>query len=631
MIATVWHGQSASRALPTAGHWQRTASATRRIALPAFPGCLLVCLLAGTAPAADTWQTRLYLAGTETWHARIPVDLANHSAEPLEGYPAAVTIGQAPGQIDLVRQPARELRVCDRAGTELLFDLRAPDGRRVDDQPIPLGATLTLPVTAAAGETQRLYLYFEHPATWPVPECLEGGAGLVDLGFEVDGEWRHTAVDARHRLARVATAPHTGQSCMRCEVDAGAESRWTTAHQTGIAMRPGRRYRVSAWVKGENVVGTSGWFVHVATATDPMAVSQLVKAGDGTFDWRPVNLEFTAPPGAVSLDTGTILYGTGSAWFDDARLERLDPEPDVTATGGPVERLKLAAPPAQRPFIEGYECRLPVYLINPGDALKGTLVQVRISRLKALFHRGFSAGPLRLVDPAGGAAIPCLALGEDLLFSAAVPARSRKAFDLYFSRDPKLRGGTASSYQSLLDSPANLAKNPSFERGGELPDDWPPVTGGGEKPAEVRRVEGGPFGGHCVRTTTSASGTWTGWSQTQPVEPNTDYVLLCRSRTLDLADHPARLNAHLLDSAGNRQYWSGGPELTGTTDWTLVGGRLHTAADTGQVILYPTTNARGTVEYDGVVFARAVPAAAGEVETRPERSGPEVRAWVEDP
>ena len=51
----------------------------------------------------------------------------------------------------------------------------------------------------------------------------------------------------------------------------------------------------------------------------------MLPAGEGTFDWKQVEAEFTAPADADRLDLGTVLHGTGTAWFDNAVLECLSP------------------------------------------------------------------------------------------------------------------------------------------------------------------------------------------------------------------------------------------------------------------------------------------------------------------
>lgn len=45
---------------------------------------------------------------------------------------------------------------------------------------------------------------------------------------------------------------------------------------------------------------------------------------EGNFDWKEVVLEFIAPKDADRMIVGTVLYGSGTAWFDDVKFEMLD-------------------------------------------------------------------------------------------------------------------------------------------------------------------------------------------------------------------------------------------------------------------------------------------------------------------
>ncbi|MBM3474007.1 MAG: hypothetical protein FJX75_12120 [Armatimonadetes bacterium] len=138
-----------------------------------MPHLLLSLILAVPhALAADPWHTDLFLPGHDTWHARIPLDLTNASGIDLAGFPVTVKVGEGADEVPLVGANARSVRVCDARGVEMLFDLRGPGGERLEDGPIPRAAALTVPLTAAAGETQRLYVYFDNPEAYLLPEYL---------------------------------------------------------------------------------------------------------------------------------------------------------------------------------------------------------------------------------------------------------------------------------------------------------------------------------------------------------------------------------------------------------------------------------------------------------------------------
>lgn len=82
---------------------------------------------------------------------------------------------------------------------------------------------------------------------------------------------------------------------------------------------------MAAWIKAENVQGQVGWYIHLGHREQPMLTSPMLIVDGGTFDWRQVTAEFIAPAEADLADLGTVLRGTGTAWFDDVTLACLTP------------------------------------------------------------------------------------------------------------------------------------------------------------------------------------------------------------------------------------------------------------------------------------------------------------------
>ena len=613
----------------------------RRCLLPV----LLLCL--SRVHAADAWHTNLLVPGLDVWHGRIPVDLTNTSDGDVAGRPVPLRIGAHADMLDIAGHNARAVRVCDAAGTEMLLDLRDADGVRVEDGPIREGSILTVPATAPAKGVQRLYVYFDNPEAYLLPEYLSGHSGVANPGFEsgvrtTPDEWRFANADEQHTMAWVKERPHGGERCVTMAAEEGAEARWMTIHQPGLPVTPGARYRITAWARGEGVVGQAGWYVHVATPDDPLALNRVESAGDGTFDWRQVSIEFTAPEDATAISHGTVLYGTGTAWYDDAKLERLDaPEPQVTAKIGPVERLDLARIEGDGTYLtadgQTWECRAPIYVVNVGEAMTQAVVRTPGARLKARLQRGFNPRSLRLVDPVTKRVLPQLMLDGHLLFLADVPARSIKTFHAYISRDRDLGPGPGVAYDEFIASPANLARNPSFEQGDRLPADWLPMGEGEEAPtARMERVSEGRLGEHCGRLTVApdAPERWTGWRQDVAVEPGSQYLFMAYARTEGITDGKVRLHAHLFDAPDadtGQTIWSGGPDLVGDSAWQLLGGVIRTRPTTTRLVMFLTMNARGTVYHDGVVLMRTMPGDPGALEHRTAPGDPPLRVWVENP
>ena len=125
---------------------------------------------------------------------------------------------------------------------------------------------------------------------------------------------------------KAADVGHTGQRSVMISSDAGADICWTVT----VAVEPSARYRLSGWIKTENV------------KTDNKARGALLNlhnlqptatpAVTGTKDWTKVEVEFeTQDQDALQVN---CLFGgwglaTGKAWFDDVVLEQLSGGKDV--------------------------------------------------------------------------------------------------------------------------------------------------------------------------------------------------------------------------------------------------------------------------------------------------------------
>ncbi|MCX7010214.1 MAG: hypothetical protein NTY53_23745, partial [Kiritimatiellaeota bacterium] len=138
---------------------------------------LVVCAVLGAAQAAE-WPQQLYLGRGDYWRQRIPVVVTNAGTAAVEGAAVELQISALAGA------SADALRVCDATGTELLWHLRDAAGEAIRKGTIPAGSTLTIPVDCAAQQSAQLYVYFDNPSAWPVPDFLPGTTGLRNGGME---------------------------------------------------------------------------------------------------------------------------------------------------------------------------------------------------------------------------------------------------------------------------------------------------------------------------------------------------------------------------------------------------------------------------------------------------------------
>jgi len=84
---------------------------------------------------------------------------------------------------------------------------------------------------------------------------------------------------------------------------------------------PAARYRLSAWVRGENL--QSPVYLHTAffASSYQMAMDGGPEHGlVGTFDWTRLEREITLPERLSHIETGVTTTGDGTLWIDSVEL-----------------------------------------------------------------------------------------------------------------------------------------------------------------------------------------------------------------------------------------------------------------------------------------------------------------------
>ncbi|MCS7306876.1 MAG: hypothetical protein NZ602_17425, partial [Thermoguttaceae bacterium] len=405
--------------------------------------------------AAAEWQGGWYLDGGGYWKARLQVTVTNRTDRPMLGVPVPVGIGPNPGQAALVGAEARAIRVAAADGTELLFALLAPDGKEIRSGTIPSGSTLLIPVQCSPKGKSTYWIYFDNPLAGQVPDFLPDRMGLVNGDLE-EGEgdcptgWVHDPPDVQHRTEWSTENPRSGRRCLKTVVAEDAPPAWIATRQLNISVQPSARYRFRAWVRAEGVKGYAGWYLHIGNAQRPMLLAPMISAGGGTYEWKQVQLDFRIPAEADRLSVGTVLWGTGTAWFDRAELEALDP-PVFHLEVSPPERLQLqeltpsaewpsAAP--QRPSSETVDPsaavteafpahrRAFIRVENFSDRQRTGLLAVDISPLSHRLAGRLDRQNLRWVCPRTTAR-PIL-LGDQMLLEVLLPGRTALSGYLYY-------------------------------------------------------------------------------------------------------------------------------------------------------------------------------------------------------
>ncbi len=590
---------------------------------------LLAAALCPPAFAAQPWHLSLSYHGGGVWQLRVAVDITNNSGVDIAGAPVPVRVGAGRGEARFMGARAESIRVVDERGVELLYDVVSPDGRSKREGTLQAGDTIYVPAVVGAGKTARVWIYAKNPQAWQPPDYIR--ARLINPDFEAgsagDPEgWRRLAEDSSHRLFWQKGGAHSGNWCVRAEADPGAKPSWFKFAQTRIMAVPGQRVKITAWVKAKNVQGKAGWYIHVNGQQKSQIVNIVKSAGSGTFDWRPLTIEFTVPEDGQWWDLGTVLWGTGTAWYDDVRVQ-IEYPGNLQVKVGPTETL-----PA-RPMGEGrppwprdrsFAWAAPVRVVNDSDAPINGLINVRIKRFENALGKLLGWGkPARLVavDPARpGQLVPVYSFDGEAIFRGSLSPRQMKYFWLFAA--PARKETPPLALAELAKSPINLLPNGTMEDGvGERPAGWSAGEEGrpGSRRFTAKRVRGGLEGDWCLELSVPEKVGdigWVGWRQKVPVKPNCYYLIGGFLKTRGVRPG-ARIHIHLLKADGSLSdyapFRATNPEVRGTTDWTWTCLAFRTPPDCHFVEVHLTMRATGTLWHDAVILCEGSLGTMGEL------------------
>lgn len=150
---------------------------------------------------------------------------------------------------------------------------------------------------------------------------------IVNGYFEIDPfltNWQNDAyisAEAQYKWEPEGVGRGGGR-CVSVHNTASNDARWV---QTVTGLTPGETYRVTGWIKGENVELSSnaGVGANICIMGGFQSSSTLLK---GTFNWTQVQFSFEAPvSGSVVIGCRLGFYGslvTGTAFFDDIYIEK---------------------------------------------------------------------------------------------------------------------------------------------------------------------------------------------------------------------------------------------------------------------------------------------------------------------
>ncbi|CAN5579613.1 hypothetical protein BH10ACI1_BH10ACI1_25780 [soil metagenome] len=97
-----------------------------------------------------------------------------------------------------------------------------------------------------------------------------------------------------------------------------------------VAVQPSTRYRLSFWVRTENLRTAGTPNMEVVNANDDRIITDSKTFPNDTTDWQQVQVEFTTPANAEGITIrlgrsycGNVCPIVGTIWLDDFNLEKL--------------------------------------------------------------------------------------------------------------------------------------------------------------------------------------------------------------------------------------------------------------------------------------------------------------------
>lgn len=168
------------------------------------------------------------------------------------------------------------------------------------------------------------------------PEAMPGA--VTNAGFErplgnsddTKFGWRVYRNDGKLDVGIDASVRHEGAKSVRLVFKRYNKPDLYAVSQN-IVVEPGKNYRLTFWVRTENLHSGGMPQLQVANAIDNTLITSSPGFPSGTNDWKLMSTEFTVPAdcNGIVIWTGRGFCGedcpiTGTMWYDEFELKRLN-------------------------------------------------------------------------------------------------------------------------------------------------------------------------------------------------------------------------------------------------------------------------------------------------------------------
>lgn len=164
------------------------------------------------------------------------------------------------------------------------------------------------------------------------PEIITNGDFEVPIKSsekDVRFDWTLARLDGKIDVSADSSTVHGGRRSLKFLLRGYGKPQFNVLGQA-VAVVPGGRYRLSFWMRTENLRGGSLPFIEVRNAKNDRLVGSSIAFPTGTNDWQRLDVDFALPDGrdAVYLVSGREPCPedcpmTGIFWLDDFSLARL--------------------------------------------------------------------------------------------------------------------------------------------------------------------------------------------------------------------------------------------------------------------------------------------------------------------
>jgi len=165
-----------------------------------------------------------------------------------------------------------------------------------------------------------------------LPNTVTNGGFERGVGDEKDTRfgWKIFRNDPKFDASSDTSVKHGGGRSLKLSFRTFKKSEFYNVWQT-VVVEPGRAYKLSFWVRTENLKSGGGPQIQIVNGNDDKIINNSAVFAAGTNDWQQFTLNFTAPDNCngVTIRTVRAYCGddcpiTGTLWYDDFELKKIN-------------------------------------------------------------------------------------------------------------------------------------------------------------------------------------------------------------------------------------------------------------------------------------------------------------------